>query len=175
MHTKSISQLFSTILVIALFLTLVSCTYSTRSRYNYSEVGQIQVVKFGTVVALRDIEITGETSGAGGVAGAAGGSVLGVGGGNGFKSVAGGIAGAAIGAAVGSQLEEAIRTRGGVEYTVVLQNGKTITVAQNVDPKDTILKVNDRVMVQINGQYQRVLPANDLPTEIEKPKGIEFK
>jgi outer membrane lipoprotein SlyB len=56
-----------------------------------------------------------------------------------------------------------------------LENGKTLTVAQNVSEKDVIHAVGDRVMVQINGQYQRVLPANSLPTEIEKPKGIKFK
>ena len=37
------------------------------------------------------------------------------------------------------------------------------------------LKKGDRVIVQINGEYQRVLPANSLPTEIEQPKGITFK
>lgn len=156
-------------------IPLCSCQYSTQTRYNYSEVGQVQVVQFGTVIAVRDIDISGENSGAAALAGAAGGAAVGAGTGSGFNSVAGGVAGAAMGAVVGSELERAIRSRGGVEYTVVLQNGKTITVAQNVSEKDIILIVNDRVMVQINGQYQRVLPANDLPTEIEKPKGIEFK
>ena len=33
----------------------------------------------------------------------------------------------------------------------------------------------DRVMVQASGLYQRVLPASNLPTEIDRPKGIEFK
>lgn len=167
-----------TVIATAAFLALflvVSCKYSTQSRYNYSEVGQVQVVQFGTVIAVRDIEISGENSGAAAVAGAAGGAAVGVGTGRGFGSVAGGVAGAAVGAVIGSELEQAIRSRGGVEYTVVLQNGKTITVAQNISEKDIILNVNDRVIVQVNGQYQRVLPANELPTEIEKPKGIELK
>jgi hypothetical protein len=30
-------------------------------------------------------------------------------------------------------------------------------------------------MVQNNGSYQRVLPANDLPTEIKRPKSIKVK
>jgi outer membrane lipoprotein SlyB len=98
--------------VLLVFVTtfLSACNFSTQSRYNYSEVGKIQVVKFGTVVKLRDLE-----------------------------------------------------------------NGKTLTVAQNISEKDVIHKIGDRVIVQINGQYQRVLPANDLPTEIERPKGIKFK
>lgn len=162
-------------LLVIISFVLASCKYSTQSRYNYSEVGQVQVVQFGTVISVREIEISGENSGATAVAGAAGGAAAGVSTGRGFGSVAGGVAGAAVGAVIGSELERAIRSRGGVEYTVVLQNGKTLTVAQNVSEKDTILAVDDRVMVQINGQYQRVLPANDLPTEIEKPKGIKLK
>ena len=76
---------------------------------------------------------------------------------------------------MGAALEQAIRNRGGVEYTVVLRNGKTLTVAQNISEKDVLLKKGDRVIVQINGEYQRVLPANNLPTEIEQPKGVTFK
>lgn len=164
----------SLIIAAALFL-LAGCTFSTQSRYNYSEVGQIQVVEFGSVIAVRDIEIVGENSGAGGLLGGAGGAAAGAYSGKGFGSVAGGVAGAVAGGIVGSALEQAVRNRGGVEYTVVLRNGKALTVAQNVTPQDTVFKVGDRVMVQINGQYQRVLPAQNLPTQIEKPQGIEFK
>ncbi|MEZ7198741.1 hypothetical protein [Pseudodesulfovibrio karagichevae] len=165
----------SAILAVFMLISICACQYPTQTRYNYSEVGQIQVVQFGTVIAVRDIDIYGENSGAVALAGAAGGAAIGVGAGNGFNSVAGGVAGATAGAVLGSEVEQAIRRRGGVEYTVVLQNGKTITVAQNVSEKDIILAINDRVMVQINGQYQRVLPAKDIPEEIEKPKGIELK
>ncbi|MGE4291429.1 MAG: hypothetical protein AB7E32_04375 [Desulfovibrio sp.] len=164
------------IVFILLVMLLCSCQYSTQTRYNYSEVGQIQVVEFGSVVALRDIEIVSETSGAGAALGATGGAYGGASAVNGIGgSIAAGVGGAIVGAVAGSALEQAIRNRGGVEYTIILRNGKTLTVAQNISEKDIIHKVGDRVMVQINGQYQRVLPANDLPTEVEKPKGIEFK
>lgn len=153
---------------------LPGCDFATQTRYGYSEVGQVQVVQFGTVIALRDIEIMGETSGGGGLVGAVAGGVAGAHVGGGSGRIVGGTAGAVAGAAVGSLIEQAIRKRGGVEYTVVLENGKTITVAQNVGDKDVIHKVNDRVIVQINGQYQRVLPANSLPEEMKKPKGIKF-
>ena len=153
---------------------LIGCDYATQTRYGYSEVGQVQVVQFGTVVAVRDIDIMGESSVGGAIAGGAAGAAAGgnVGGGTGTAVAV--VAGAVIGATAGAALERAIRKRGGVEYTVVLENGKTITVAQNVSEKDVIHKNNDRVMVQINGQYQRVLPANSLPEEIKKPKGIKF-
>lgn len=165
----------TSLIIPAVLLMLAGCTFSTQSRYNYSEVGQIQVVEFGSVIAVRDIEIVGENSGAGGLLGGAGGAAAGAYSGKGFGSVAGGVAGAVAGGVVGSALEQAVRNRGGVEYTVVLRNGKALTVAQNVTPQDTVFKVGDRVMVQINGQYQRVLPAQNLPTQIEKPKGVEVK
>jgi len=156
-------------------IALSACTFSTQTRYNYAEVGQIQVVEFGSVVAVRDIDIVSETSSSGGIIGATAGAAAGSHVGRGSGAVVGVVAGAVLAANAGAALEQAIRNRGGVEYTVTLRNGKTLTVAQNVSPKDVIMRVGDRVMVQINGQYQRVLPANDLPTEIERPKGIEFK
>ncbi len=161
-------------LVSVLSLFLLGCDYATQTRYGYSEVGQVQVVQFGTVIAIRDIDIIGESSVGGAIAGGAAGAAAGgnVGGGTGTAVAV--VAGAVVGATAGAALERAIRKRGGVEYTVVLENGKTITVAQNVSEKDVIHKNNDRVMVQINGQYQRVLPANSLPEEIKKPKGIKF-
>jgi len=154
---------------------LISCDYATQTRYGYSEVGQVRVVQFGTVIAVRDIDIIADSSVGGAIAGGAAGAAVGgnVGGGTGTAVAV--VTGAVVGATAGAALERAIRQRGGVEYTVVLENGKTITVAQNISQKDVIHKNNDRVMVQINGQYQRVLPANSLPEEINKPKGIKFK
>lgn len=161
--------------LVATAAILGGCTFSTQTRYNYAEVGQVQVVEFGSVVAVRDIDIVGETSSSGGIIGGVAGASAGSNLGRGSGAAVGAVAGAVLAANAGAALEQAIRNRGGVEYTVTLRNGKTLTVAQNVSPKDVILRVGDRVMVQINGQYQRVLPANELPTEIEKPKGIEFK
>jgi outer membrane lipoprotein SlyB len=161
-------------LLLLIPILLIGCDYATQTRYGYSEVGQVQVVQFGTVIAIRDIEIMGESSVGGAIAGGAAGAAVGgnIGGGTGTAVAV--VAGAVVGATAGAALERAIRKRGGVEYTVVLENGKTITVAQNVSEKDVIHKNNDRVIVQINGQYQRVLPANSLPEEIKKPKGIKF-
>ena len=161
-------------LLLLIPILLIGCDYATQTRYGYSEVGQVQVVQFGTVIAIRDIEIMGESSVGGAIAGGAAGAAAGgnIGGGTGTAVAV--VAGAVVGATAGAALERAIRKRGGVEYTVVLENGKRITVAQNVSEKGVIHKNNDRVLVQINGQYQRVLPANSLPEEMKKPKGIQF-
>lgn len=161
--------------VFAVLAFLNACEFAAQSRYKYSEVGQIQNAEFGTVIGVRDIDIIAETSSSGGIIGGVAGGVVGAGMGGGSGSLVTLVAGAVVGAQAFSALEQAVRNRGGIEYIVVLRNGKTITVAQNVAPKDVIHNVNDRVLVQINGEYHRVLAANKLPTEIERPKGIEFK
>jgi outer membrane lipoprotein SlyB len=166
---------FKTLLLITTMLVLSACDFAAQSRYKYSEVGQIQNAEFGTVIGVRDIDIIAESSSSGGIIGGVAGGVGGAylaGGGGSLVTL---VAGAVIGANAFAALEQAVRNRGGVEYIVVLRNGKTITVAQNVVPKDIIHNINDRVLVQINGEYHRVLPANKLPTEIERPKGIKFK
>jgi outer membrane lipoprotein SlyB len=166
---------FTTLLLITTMLVLSACDFAAQSRYKYSEVGQIQNAEFGTVIGVRDIDIIAESSSSGGIIGGVAGGVGGAylaGGGGSLVTL---VAGAVIGANAFAALEQAVRNRGGVEYIVVLRNGKTITVAQNVVPKDIIHNINDRVLVQINGEYHRVLPANKLPTEIERPKGIKFK
>jgi outer membrane lipoprotein SlyB len=162
-------------IAVLLLLCLVACNYSTQTRYNYAEVGQAQVVEFGTVIAVRDIDVVAENGVAGGLAGGAGGAAVGVSTGAGFGQVTGGVAGAVVGAALGAAIEQAARNHAGIEYTVTLRNGKTVTLAQNISDKDVVHKVGDRVMVQANGPYQRVLPAGDLPTEINRPKGITVK
>jgi outer membrane lipoprotein SlyB len=164
-----------TILTLFLFLALSACQFATQTRYGYKEVGQVQVVKFGTVVAVRDIDIIADNSGSGALGGAVTGGTVGANAASGSGAVAGAVVGAVIGGNIGSALEQLVRNRGGVEYTVTLENGKTITVAQNISEKDVFHEAGDRVMVQINGEYQRVLPANTLPTEIDRPKGIKFK
>lgn len=159
--------------MLCLALFCAACHYPTQTRYNYAEVGQVQLVQFGQVVAVRDIDIMGPASKAGAIAGAGAGAEYGLHAGAGSPGVM--IMGAGLGMLGAMELERAIRSRGGVEYTVALRNGKVLTVAQNISDKDILLKIGDRVIVQMNGDYQRVLPANDMPTEIEKPKGIELK
>lgn len=165
----------SKIFIIGVLVLLSGCDYAAQSRYRYSEVGQIQNAEFGTVIGARDIDIIAESSSSGGIVGGVAGAVGGAHMGGGSGSLVTLVAGAVVGANAFSALEQAVRNRGGIEYIVVLRNGKTITVAQNVAPKDVIHNINDRVLVQINGEYHRVLPANSLPTEIERPKGIKFK
>jgi outer membrane lipoprotein SlyB len=55
---------------------------------------------------------------------------------------------------------------------VTLTSGQTVTFAQNLNEGDQIVRPGQRVMVQTTGNYMRVLPADQLPTDISRPKGI---
>ncbi len=159
---------------VALVLTLAGCaTPSGQSQYKWDEVGQSVIVQFGTVINVREIGITGQNSGAGALigagAGAGAGSAIGQGDGKAVAVVGGLIVGAIAGAAA----EQALADSTGLEYVITLENGKTITVAQNVNKGDVAVQAGHRVMVQTSGSYQRVLPADTLPTEIKRPRGIK--
>lgn len=101
--------------------------------------------------------------------GAAAGSNLG--GGNG--QLVGVVGGLLVGAAVGAMAEQAAANKKGIEYTVTKENGQTITIVQNVEKQETAIPSGSRVMVQTSGSYQRVIPADNLPETIKRPKGIK--
>ncbi len=161
-------------LSIAAALTLSACAKPPgQSQYNASEVGKSTLVEFGTIITTREVGITGKNSGSG--------ALLGAGIGGGAGSYAGGgsgqvwttVGGALVGAVAGSAAEQAAANRKGIEYVITTEKGKTMSVSQNLNEGDTVLQPGARVMVQTSGSYQRVLPADSLPTEIKRPKGIK--
>jgi outer membrane lipoprotein SlyB len=164
---KTLSVFLAAILIMA-------CTpRNSLMQYSEGDVGISTLVEFGTIVSVRRIHIRGEQSGTGaaigGLSGAATGSVIGSGQGN----TAAIIGGAAVGIAAGMLTEKLIKDRDGIEYTVTKENGVTLTIAQNVVGDEPILNTGQRVMVQSSGSYQRVIPADQLPTQINRPKGIK--
>lgn len=152
---------------------LSGCATQGQSRYSFQDVGRASTVEFGTVVASRQVDIKGQNTGVGGViGGTAGGLAMSnVGGGTG--NVAAILGGILVGAAIGAMTEQAASDRVGIEYTITLANGKTITIVQEQAAEDRILNPSERVMVQANGSYQRVLPADHLPNQIARPQGIK--
>ena len=163
------------ILIVAFLsiFVITSCApRSSQNRYNYTEVGHSVSVQFGTVVASRTIDIAGQNTGTGGMLGAGAGMGLGsmLGGGTGSLWAMG--AGALIGAVAGSAAEQGMSNRKGMEYTVTLETGETITIVQEKRDGDVLIQPGSRCMVQRTGEYQRVLPADHLPDTIKRPKNI---
>lgn len=126
-------------------LALGGCAYP-RGSYDYRgyQVMGEQSVRFGVVDSVRPVRIMpGETG-----VGTAGGAVLGgiagsnVGGGSG--QVAGAVGGAILGGILGSNIERSANERQGVEVTVLLDNGRYISVVQEADEG---FRAGDRVRV----------------------------
>ncbi|BDM64051.1 membrane protein [Shewanella sp. NFH-SH190041] len=128
--------------------------------YTVADAQQIQTVQTGTILKLNAVKLQGQNGNAlGTLAGGAIGALLGsdIGGGTGAEIAA--IGGGVLGAAAGSQAGQAIDTRQGVNMIIRLDNGETIAIVQQVDPK-MIFRVGERVNIfSLNGSA-RVVPAN---------------
>ena len=160
----------------ALLLTLLSaCQHPGQNRYGYQDVGKATSVQFGTVISLRPVDITGKNTGTGALIGAA----AGAGGasyiGSGTGSIGAALAGALIAGLAGHMTEQALSDRTGVEFVVTLEKGETNTIVHNKVEGDPEIKEGQRVMVQTSGDYQRVLPAEKLPTKVKRPKKIQVE
>jgi outer membrane lipoprotein SlyB len=173
MLTTSVRGLVITLALLTTFIAVAGCEHPSRNAYGYSEVGKSSAVSFGTILAVRDIDIIGKNTGSGALVGAAAGGGAGsyAGGGSGTNWAIG--AGIVAGAIAGGLAEQAMSDRKGIEYTVVLESGVTMTVPQELPKSETAIPVGTRVIVQNSGGYQRVLPATNLPTEVKRPQGLK--
>ena len=161
------------LLAILATFTLTACETPSQNVYDYREAGRSVIVEFGTVVDVRPIKIKGQSTGAGGVAGALAGGAAGAQMGNGNGQIATTVLVAAAGAIAGTVAEQSLQNKEGREFTIVTEKGRTLTIAQYFKKDEPIIQNGERVMVQTSGSYQRILPAEHLPTEIKRPKGIK--
>jgi outer membrane lipoprotein SlyB len=145
----------ATILTIplALLLPLGGCAESPNS-VSSAEANTVQSVYFGTITALQGVDIRpGQTRiGAitGAIIGGAAGSTLGS---STAANVAGAAAGATVGGAAGSAVQGADR-RNGIDFTIRLDNGDTVSVVQQGNVNDW--RVGDRVRVTGSAGNARV-------------------
>lgn len=159
---------------LAAVLLLSACANNGQSRYSYNEVGHSTLAVFGTVISTRSVDITGKNTGTGAAIGGAAGGIAGSQFGHGGGNAAATLAGVVVGAVAGAVAEQAMADRVGTEYVIALTNGKVLTIVQEQNQADRIFNPGERVIVQASGQYQRVLPADTLPTQMNRPTGIEF-
>lgn len=142
-------------ITLALALPLCGCTPTpSATTFTQNEANTAAQVQFGTLTAIREVDIRpGQTRlGAivGAVIGGAAGSQIGS---STAANVAGGAAGAAAGAAVGSAAQGSARTRG-LELTVRLDSGETVAIVQPGNFSD--YRVGDRVRVSGTAERARV-------------------
>ncbi|HYE01024.1 MAG TPA: hypothetical protein VEH84_16695 [Alphaproteobacteria bacterium] len=145
-----------------------------QSSYSAHDVGVASVVKFGTVLAARQVEINHENTGTGAAAGGLAGAVAGANIGSGNGQLVGLLGGLIVGAVAGAVAEQELNDRVGIEYTITVTDGTTLTIVQEQAQGDVVFQPGASVMVQTRGTYNRVLPSSHLPDTIAKPKDVKI-
>lgn len=166
------------LLAFVAMVMLIGCAPTdSQNRYSQSDVGKETKIAFGTVVSMREVDITGTNTGTGAAVGAASGLAIGSNVGDGAGTLAAAVMGAVIGGIAGHVAEDNMQAHKGIEYTVTQENGETVQLVQNIAADDAPINVGDRVMVQRGSKhgadYVRVLPAANMPTKVKKAKGIK--
>jgi outer membrane lipoprotein SlyB len=117
----------------------------------------VQEVEFGTVLSTNPVVIEGRQSEAGQLPGAIIGGVAGSSMGQGKGQEIFTILGAVGGAVVGSMIEEQATRAQGLELTIQMDSGKTLSIVQEVDSVNAFAK-GQRVRVLTQGALARVSP-----------------
>ena len=151
-------SILTAISISLLTLGLTGCVSGLQgSTYSRSEARQVQDVEFGTVLSTNPVVIEGKPSGAGQLPGAIIGGVAGSSVGEGKGQQIFTILGAIGGAVVGSMVEEQATRSQGLELTIKMDSGKTLSIVQEVDNINVFLK-GQRVRVLTRGALARVSP-----------------
>jgi len=135
-------------------LSLFGCANQsqTGNAYSAGQSRQAQTVQRGTVVAVKDVDVSAHPSGVGVLAGGALGGVAGAGNGRSGsgQSAATSIVGMVIGGIAGGAIDKKVNTLKGQEISIMLSNGTEIAIAQEIDEKEGPFIVGERVRVLSN-------------------------
>jgi outer membrane lipoprotein SlyB len=139
-------------------LSLAGCAHPSGSTYQAGDVGRTIETAQGSVISSRPVSISGDVNAvgplAGGAAGAAGSALAFSGGGNtGLIAVLGGL----LGAGIGYLSQQQLNNRDGIEYVLEMDDGRTVTLVQNRADDEAPLADGTPVLVQVSGQYTRVI------------------
>ncbi|HYZ25485.1 MAG TPA: hypothetical protein VE597_01120 [Geminicoccaceae bacterium] len=140
---------------LAAALLLVGCAHPSGSTYQAGDVGRTIETTQASVVSSRLVKISGESNlvgpAAGGALGAAGSALAFQG--SGLVGVIGGV----LGAGAGYLAQQRLNDREGIEYVLQMDDGRTVTLVQNRTDEEAPLPDGTPVLVQISGQYTRVV------------------
>ncbi|SDI71261.1 glycine zipper 2TM domain-containing protein [Billgrantia gudaonensis] len=142
-------------------LTLAGCANTAPyggNVYRGNQAGAEQTVRFGTIQALRQVQIQADSR-AGGIVGSGGGAVIGgllgnqVGGGSGRTLAT--AAGAIVGSVAGSKIEESANRVTAWEMEIQRDDGMNVVVVQKADQA---FEVGQRVRLIGSGTNVTVAP-----------------
>jgi outer membrane lipoprotein SlyB len=139
-------------------LVLAGCSHPSSTTYETGDVGRTIETAKASVVSSRVVDIAGDSNAvgplAGGALGAAGsGLAFSSAGSTGLIAVLGGL----IGAGAGYLAQKQLNNREGIEYVLQMDDGRTVTLVQNRDSEEPPLPDGTPVLVQVSGQYTRVI------------------
>jgi len=142
-------------LLLGAALLLSACSHASSTRYDATDVGRTIETTEASVISSRPVQISGETNlvgpAAGGALGAAGTGLIFQG--SGLAAVIGGV----LGAGVGYLSQQQLNDREGIEYVLRMDDGRTVTLVQNRESEEPPLPNGTPVLVQVSGQYTRVI------------------
>jgi len=171
-------KLLSSLVVLSCLTMLSACQdQQSQNVYDAQEAGKQTDIEFGVIKAIKHVKVQEENTGVGTIGGAAVGGVAGSTLGGGKGSILTAIGGALVGGLAGNAAESALNNKVGIQYIIKKENGKIVSIVQNIGKDDKPLHVGEHVMIQStgeyqdasgkgphgahSGQYQRVLPADD--------------
>lgn len=121
----------------------------TSNAYTAGQSRMAQTIQHGTVVAVKDVDVSAHPSGAGVLAGGALGGLAGANNGRSGsgQSTASSIAGMVIGGIAGSLIDKKVNTLKGQEISILMTTGTEIAIAQEIDEKEGPFLVAEKVRV----------------------------
>jgi outer membrane lipoprotein SlyB len=139
-------------------LALAGCAHPSSTTYETGDVGRTIETARGEVISSRVVQIAGDANAvgplAGGAAGAAGTAIAFDKADNtGLIAILGGL----VGAGAGYLAQKQLSGREGIEYVLQMDDGRTVTLVQNRAANETPLADGTPVLVQVSGQYTRVI------------------
>ena len=158
------------LLAVCIFaLPLGACVNRSVNDVAIGDAGQAYKVKFGTVLAVKQVNIRSDPS-----LGASGGLLLGGAAGAGYGNTrTAALEGALAGALAGAVAQQMIETSNGYEYTIAFTDGSTEVIDQRQATEDPVFQPGAAVMVQYGATRNRVLPADQLPANVAMPKSVQ--
>lgn len=151
-------------LLIVAALSLAACAPRyTNSQYERNDIGRAATVMHGSIIAMREIDVSGTRSGLGATTGAVGGGVGGaVAGGNNIPAaVVGAVGGAVVGGVAGAVVEDEATKGKAIEFIIQQENGQTIAVPQSNEDN---LRVGDKVLI-LRSNVVRIIRDTSVPSK----------
>lgn len=149
---------YQIIMVLMALAVLVGCTNKYDPNvYTGDQAMQADSISYGTITRMNSVTIKDENTGVGLIGGGIAGGLLGstIGGGSG--RVLGAVGGAALGATAGALAEDEFQKTDGLQITVRLDSGRSVSIVQAREGSNFSYGQRVRVVTSPNGKA-RVLP-----------------